>query len=260
MSNEEYHAAPGVNASKLKTMTKCPALIEWEQNCPVDNDKTGAIDLGTAFHVMVLEPEKFDGLYVVEPQLDRRTKEGKALAAEFELSSQAKTILTALEFKKLSLMRGSLMAHPIAKQLLLNQIGTEISIFAEDGDGELLKIRIDLESEINGVTFVVDLKSIDRIENISKAINERGYDISASHYRHVYRLHHGKYPDYFLLIFVAKTAEMGRYPVQVGEISGEDMAEGERKRAALLNQYKECKASGVWPGITTFSRYKWADK
>ena len=259
MSNEDYHAADGVNSSKLKIIAKgAPALIQWEKDCPVDNDKTGVIDLGTAFHVMVLEPGKFDDLYVVEPQLDRRTKEGKALAAEFELASQGKTILTALEFKKLSLMRGSLMAHPIAKQLLLNQTGTEISIFAEDEDGELLKIRIDLESEINGVTFVVDLKSIDKISNIPQAINERGYDISRSHYRETYKLYHGRYPDHYVLIFVAKTAEIGRYPVYVGKLSEEDKIAGEKKWLANLNEYKRCKKNGFFPGIMTFDRWKWS--
>ena len=257
MTNEDYHAAPGLNASKLKTMDKCPALIQWAKDCPEDEDKKKVLDIGNAFHCLVLEPDKFNEQYAVEPILDRRTKAGKHAASEFESENSGKTILTAKESKQLLLMRGSVMAHPVARQLLENQTGTEISIFTDD-DGQIFKIRIDLESKINGKTFVVDLKTIDKQENISKAISDRGYALQEAHYREVYRAHHGDYPDFFLFLFVAKSVELGRYPCVLGELSQSDLDAGHVKRDELVEKYKQCKRDDSWPGITVFDHYRWA--
>lgn len=258
MPFDEYLAADGLNTSTLKTLAKCPALVQWEKDCPEDEDKLGVFDIGSALHCLILEPGEFDKRYAIEPKLDRRTKVGKALAAEFEDVSQGKVILTDKDYKMLSLMQGSVMAHPTARQLLENQTNTEVSIFSEDEDRQRMKIRVDLMSEIGGKTFLVDLKSIDKIDNVSKAINERGYAIQNSHYMETYRSWRGEYPDYFLFIFVAKTIECGRYPCLVGELSDLDKQDGDRKREALVHEYRLCRENNEWPGIMTFARYKWA--
>ena len=258
MPFDEYLASDGLNTSTLKTLAKCPALVQWEKDCPEDEEKKGALDIGSAFHCMVLEPHKWGERYVVEPKFNKRKNDGKAAAAEFAEENKDKTIITDKDYKMLYLMHGSVMAHPTARQLLENQTGTEISIFANE-DGQLMKIRIDLESEIGGKTFLVDLKSIDKIDNVSKAINERLYYLQYAHYMETYRAHHGSYPDYFLFIFVAKTIECGRYPCLVGELSDLDKQDGDRKRDALVHEYRMCKEKNEWNGVITFNRYKWAE-
>lgn len=255
---DEYINAPGLNTSTLKTFAESPALVQWEKDCPEDEDKKQALDIGNALHCLVLEPTEFINRYAVEPSIDRRTNAGKAKAVEFEETNKDKIILTAKEFKVLNLMRGSVWAYPDAMRLLENQTGTEISIFAEDEYGQLIKIRIDLESKINGATFIVDLKSIDKISNISQAINERDYDLQYAVYREAYKIHHGFYPDFFLFIFVAKTIECGRYPTRVGELCQADKDSGYEKYHSLKAKYRECMESGIWPGIETFSRWQWA--
>ncbi len=45
--------------------------------CPVDTTKTKTLDLGTAFHCRVLEPEEFSNRFIVAPEFNRRTNAGK---------------------------------------------------------------------------------------------------------------------------------------------------------------------------------------
>ncbi|EOV4747379.1 RecE family exodeoxyribonuclease, partial [Escherichia coli] len=59
ISNENYHVGPGVSKSQLDDIADTPALYLWRKNAPVDNTKTKTLDLGTAFHFRVLEPEEF---------------------------------------------------------------------------------------------------------------------------------------------------------------------------------------------------------
>jgi len=258
LSNKDYHLAKGLNVSKLKTFDISPGLIKWANDCPEYPEKKKVFDIGNAAHTMVLEPLKFNERYAVEPAVNKRTNAGKFIIYDFLAENSNKTILTAAEHRQIDLMSRSVYAHPDARRIIENQVGAEISIFAKDEDGQMMKIRLDMESRINGKRIVLDLKTIDKIENISKAINERGYNIQEAFYREVYKMHHGVYPDFFLFCFIGKAVELGRYPCRIGELCQADKDDGYRKMNALVSEYKSCKASGNWPGIQTFSRYKWA--
>ncbi|EKA6096924.1 exodeoxyribonuclease VIII, partial [Salmonella enterica subsp. enterica serovar Cerro] len=67
ISNENYHAGPGVSKSQLDDIADTPALYLWRKNAPVDTTKTKTLDLGTAFHCRVLEPEEFSNRFIVAP-------------------------------------------------------------------------------------------------------------------------------------------------------------------------------------------------
>ncbi|EMV2752331.1 exodeoxyribonuclease VIII, partial [Escherichia coli] len=77
ISNENYHAGPGVSKSQLDDIADTPALYLWRKNAPVDTTKTKTLDLGTAFHCRVLEPEEFSNRFIVAPEFNRRTNAGK---------------------------------------------------------------------------------------------------------------------------------------------------------------------------------------
>ncbi|EIZ8524456.1 exodeoxyribonuclease VIII, partial [Escherichia coli] len=115
ISNENYHAGPGVSKSQLDDIADTPALYLWRKNAPVDTTKTKTLDLGTAFHCRVLEPEEFSNRFIVAPEFNRRTNAGKEEEKAFlmECASTGKTVITAEEGRKIELMYQSVMALPL---------------------------------------------------------------------------------------------------------------------------------------------------
>ncbi|EPP6040170.1 exodeoxyribonuclease VIII, partial [Escherichia coli] len=131
ISNENYHVGPGVSKSQLDDIADTPALYLWRKNAPVDNTKTKTLDLGTAFHCRVLEPEEFSNRFIVAPEFNRRTNAGKEEEKAFlmECASTGKTVITAEEGLKIELMYQSVMALPLGQWLVESAGHAESSIY-----------------------------------------------------------------------------------------------------------------------------------
>ena len=74
ISNEEYHKGPGLSASGLKRLARSPDLYK---NMPYKGSK--AMELGTATHCAVFEPERFEAEFIApDRKLNRTKKDDKA--------------------------------------------------------------------------------------------------------------------------------------------------------------------------------------
>ena len=78
ITNEEYHSGPAVSKSQLDDIAISPAVYQWKKSAPVDEEKLTALDMGTALHCLLLEPEEFDRRFIVAPQFNRRTAAGNS--------------------------------------------------------------------------------------------------------------------------------------------------------------------------------------
>lgn len=105
ISNEAYHAGDGVSKSQLDLVAINPALLAWQRNAPVDTEKLQALDMGTALHCLLLEPEEFDKRFIVAPQFNRRSNAGKEEEAAFlnKVAGMGMTIMSAEEGRILSI-------------------------------------------------------------------------------------------------------------------------------------------------------------
>lgn len=146
LSNAEYHSGAGISKSQLDMVALSPALLKWQKSAPVDEEKLQALDMGTALHCLLLEPDEFDKRFIVAPAFNRRTTAGKAAEAEFltECRSMGMIVMDAEQGRKLKLMRDSALAHPAARWLLEAEGHCEASIYWNDDEtGELCRIRPD---------------------------------------------------------------------------------------------------------------------
>ena len=98
LSNEEYHAHPAVSASTLKRILFNDETYEVANNIPVE--ATPFMEFGTLVHCLILEPHKFPDEYIVMPKVDLRTKDGKAVKAEYEENAQGKNIITEADYER----------------------------------------------------------------------------------------------------------------------------------------------------------------
>ena len=147
-----------------------------------EEDSKSAMNMGTALHAAVFENHRFHQIVSVAPKVDRRTKEGKALWAQFLAESQGKTVITADEFSYVTKMHDNIVANPMAMQLLSMPGIKEVPIrWRDKRSGLWCKGKPDLVSE-SGI--LVDLKSCRtcRMPAWARLVRDRGYHRQAAMY------------------------------------------------------------------------------
>ncbi|MBA8203766.1 exodeoxyribonuclease VIII [Escherichia coli] len=258
ISNENYHAGPGVSKSQLDDIADTPALYLWRKNAPVDTTKTKTLDLGTAFHCRVLEPEEFSNRFIVAPEFNRRTNAGKEEEKAFlmECASTGKTVITAEEGRKIELMYQSVMALPLGQWLVESAGHAESSIYWEDPEtGILCRCRPD--KIIPEFHWIMDVKTTADIQRFKTAYYDHRYHVQDAFYSDGYEAQFGVQPTFVFLV-ASTTVECGRYPVEIFMMGEEAKLAGQQEYHRNLRTLADCLNTDEWPAIKTLSLPRWA--
>lgn len=164
LSNEAYHAAPGISKSHLDTIANGSPRHYWQEYINPDRParhETEALMLGNAIHAAVLQPSLFEFHYAAEPEgpdgkkLDKRKKIDKEIYDQFMRESRGKTPITRFQYNICLGIRDAIQKHPIARGLLQGGVA-EQSFFCIDPETRALrKCRADYLTE----DYVIDIKS-----------------------------------------------------------------------------------------------------
>ena len=258
ISNENYHAGPGISKSQLDDIADTPALYLWRKNAPVDTTKTKTLDLGTAFHCRVLEPEEFSNRFIVAPEFNRRTNAGKEEENAFlmECASTGKTVITAEEGRKIELMYQSVMALPLGQWLVESAGHAESSIYWEDPEtGILCRCRPD--KIIPEFHWIMDVKTTADIQRFKTAYYDYRYHVQDAFYSDGYEAQFGVQPTFVFLV-ASTTIECGRYPVEIFMMGEEAKLAGQQEYHRNLRTLSDCLNTDEWPAIKTLSLPRWA--
>ncbi|HHL8527304.1 TPA: PD-(D/E)XK nuclease-like domain-containing protein [Escherichia coli] len=258
ISNENYHAGPGISKSQLDDIADTPALYLWRKNAPVDTTKTKTLDLGTAFHCRVLEPEEFSNRFIVAPEFNRRTNAGKEEEKAFlmECASTGKTVITAEEGRKIELMYQSVMALPLGQWLVESAGHAESSIYWEDPEtGILCRCRPD--KIIPEFHWIMDVKTTADIQRFKTAYYDYRYHVQDAFYSDGYEAQFGVLPTFVFLV-ASTTVECGRYPVEIFMMGEEAKLAGQQEYHRNLRTLADCLNTDEWPAIKTLSLPRWA--
>ena len=243
LSNEAYHAMPAVSPSRLKVLARSPLHFYDAWLAPDREVKppTPAMQLGTALHTAVLEPELWDATVAVPPQaFDRRTKAGKELAAAFEAEAAGRIVLSPDDADQVRRMAEAVRSHPAARFLLELPGRREASYsWTDGGTGIACKCRPDWHSEDRRI--VVDVKTTRDASRTEFARSIAGFDY---HLQAAWNLR-ALEAETFLAIAVENVRP---FAVAVYPASGAMIAAGDRRIRAALDLLGECERSGQWPG------------
>lgn len=258
LSNDDYHAAPGISKSGLDLISKCPALYKARYLDGIKTEPTPAMILGSATHTITLEPEKFNEEFAVAPEINRRTKAGKAEWAQFQADNAGREIIKADDYETISRMADAVRNHGRAADIL-SYGQAESSLFYEDNiTGELLKVRPDYLIE----DLVVDLKTTQDAspEGFAKSCFNFRYHVQAAYYLAVARAVTGVHLTNFVFIAVEKKEP---YQVAVYYLDNGALELGAEQYRSDLMRYSDCRKAGEWPGynnnkITELSLPGWA--
>jgi len=265
LSNADYHSLPSVSSSMLKTILRSPAHYKaaYLSGAP-RKEPTASMVLGSLTHSLFLEPENFGSEYIIAPECDRRTKEGKAVYAAFQDAAEGLTIITADQLQTAQAMANALCGHIIYEAMTGGH--AEASIFwTDDHTGLACRIRPDYHiapSDVWPTGLIIDVKSTDdaRAEAFARTCVNFGYDLSAAMYSDGFQQHYGTTePPLFLLLVVERDAP---YAVACYECSPEMLDKGNEKYRKAMQLLADSTASGEWPaydeGIQLLNLPKWA--
>lgn len=254
LTNHEYHSGPGINKGLLDVVRRSPAHAKAVLDAANDSEPTAAMQLGTAFHSMLLEPQDFERTYVVAPKFDKRTKEGKAGWEAFQAEHGGKQFIDQEQLDQLLAMAHSVRQHPAANALLTGAPGrAELSVYWQDAiTGELCRCRPDFWRQ-DGI--IVDVKTTDDAsqEEFSRSLVKWRYHVQAPWYLDgttaAHQAGHApkgwSAPKAFAFLVVEKKPP---YAVAVYVLDAESMALGRAEYRTDLDKLAACMKSGEWPG------------
>lgn len=237
-----YDDIQAMNQSTLKyglaSMKHLRAKLDGERE-----KSTPALVQGQALHTRLFEPHLFCDRYHPEPFGRRGTNKWKAcMAAHAAECPRGTTFISWATWEKARLMANSAYNHQ-AVGLLRAHGGVETTLEA-DLCGVPCKGRLD--KLIMAPATVVDVKTCRSTDphDVDNAIWEYRYDIQAAFYCDLAEAVHGK-PFVFMMIMIESAPP---WDVCVKRLDEDSLAVGRQEYRGLLHKYKNCMATGVWPG------------
>lgn len=254
IAEDTYHAdraSLSVSGAKLLLPPSCPAKFRYRQDNPQPPNRV--FDFGHVAHTLILGK----GSEIVQIDApDFRTKDAKELRDQ--AYADGKVPILSSEYAKAVAMADKVMGDPIAGPMLQRDGQAEVSLYAPDESGVLLRGRVDWLSD-----EIVDYKtsSTANPEELQRKFFSYGYFMQAAWYM-----------DLVVALGILETPRF-RFVVQekepphlvtVVEYDDEAIQEGRRLNRMAVELYKRCTDTNTWPAYTdqtiTLSLPYWALK
>lgn len=243
---DTYDNMDGVRRSALWEIRKSPMHYQYAITHP--RPETAALAFGSAAHKYILETDDFLNEYVLAPECDRRTKEGKALWNQFqaELASTGKASLSISDYTTIEEMNEAVLRNPTAAALLKTGRHEVPIQWVDTKTGELCKCRVDCLTEWCGEKYIVDYKTTTSCEegHFERSCRTYGYKLQAAMY--LEGIFNETF-DTYKFAFVAQEKNPP-YAVRVYFCDQGFIDEGMDQFRELIGLYHECKQAGYWPG------------
>lgn len=251
ISYDDYVRLPGLRFSDAKGFRRTPLHARYEMLNPKDD--TPSTLLGTAVHTSVLEPKKFLARYAVAPKLDKRTKIGKAMWAEFEGDHPTVICLTEEEGNAVLGMTGAIAMHPFMATLLSLPSMREVVFEWDEQVSEYpqlvqhCKCRVDLIAKPRETVMLCIKTTRDASdEAFSRSVNTYAYHAQAASYlRGAQAVKPMQSERRFIWCAVENKPPYG---VKLHEPSGGALVQGTNEYLSWVKQFALAQHVDSWPG------------
>ena len=198
---------------------------------------TPAMKLGSAIHMMILEPMKFTQHYAIQPKFDKRTKQGKIDSAEFEKQNQFKTIISESDYALCEQICFTAMRDDTVSKLLQNGEAEKIITWTNKSYDVKCKGMLDYHRD----NMIIDIKTTKdcSYNGFMKSMRQYKYHKQAAFYMDAVKA------DRFFIIAIEKTAP---FAINIFELGDDMIEEGRDMYNSELEIYKYCMDNDYWPG------------
>jgi hypothetical protein len=243
LPNQDYHKSDGVSRSTLVKLSR--SIAHMEHALSQENEESTALIKGSALHDAILLPDAFNDGYAVAPEVNKRTKDGKAEIAAFEAENANKIILSKEDMADVLAMRDSVLSHPIASQILTDGKPEESFYWIDKNTGQLCKCRTDYR---RNDAILVDIKTTRDAspKEFQRSIYNFDYHTQAAMYLDGASICTGQSYDTFIFICVENSAP---FSVAVYELDDSAILRGYERYRELLETYANYRAGKIeWCG------------
>jgi hypothetical protein len=240
----DYDAISALNMSRLKELKRSPQHYHYA----LTHQKTsGPLTLGTATHVAVLEPERYNAEFAV---WDRRTAGGNSAPRNgqhwdaFKAAHEGQTILT-LDQHDLARAIAKAVREDDGAMRYLEAGDPEVTIEWEFV-GRQCKGRVDWLTSIESRPFIVGLKTSRDCRHFQFASQaaKLGYHLAWSWYHDGYQLATKRRPELVEIVVESEAP----HAVAVYRIPDDIIEQGRDEYMQLLEVLKGCEQTDNWPG------------
>lgn len=262
MNSDAYHADhSAISSSMLSVFRQSRRRYYRRFVAKVDPppEPTAAMQLGTLFHLSLLEPDRFASEVIVMPKFDMRKKADKAAAVEFIAEHKDKQFANAEQFDLVRAMQDAVFANGTARSLLETPGKVEKPVYWEDLEAKLkCKCRPDKLCR----NFILDAKTCrdSSPQGFASSAASFGYHRQADWYQTGIGCNNGGeiLPFVFIAVSTDPPHEVGIY-----ELDDAAMDLATNQNAAALRQLAQCHATGDWESpheklIMKLSLPKWS--
>jgi exodeoxyribonuclease VIII len=241
MPEAEYRAIPAANATALKAGRRSIAHMRWTMQNP--KAPTPAMELGTAVHMALLEPQRFKDTYAACPEdCTRASKVWKDHVAFCDKSGM--TPITYGDYHDLLAMCRGVIANPDADAMLKQAGQCEyVAVWQDPGTGLACKARLD--KYLPGA-LALDIKTT---RNASREVFSRdcytlGYWQQIAWYREGFKRASGEDTPFTIIAIENEAPHL----CAVYSLGDESLARGVAENHRILKQYAKALESGTFPG------------
>lgn len=238
MPNEDYHRYDGISNSGLSLVARSPAHYAYRSKF----EQTRHMEIGTAFHTALLEPQRYASEYVTTHGVnDRRKSEYKEAAKHYG----ADCTLTDKEGAGIDVMIESVRANQYATEVLNQDGWAELSAFIEDPEtGVLMRCRFDW---LTTDGRAVDVKKTQdcRQRPFQRAIHTYRYHCQQAMYSHIYRLITGEDIGAYHILAIEEQPPCANVLYTLDDLA---VSHGHKEYRETLESYAKAVDSGVWSG------------
>lgn len=236
MSDEDYFKVDALSNSDFRLLAE--SVLHYE-NKDLFKLEGASLELGSAVHKLVLEPDNFNDDFIIEEfegcELNKNSKAYKEAKSSWLDSAKGKTILSKDLFHQVTLMARNVKA--IAGGLLQGGVA-EYAFFSEFDDVPV-KCKADYYIESAGV--VIDLKTTKSIKDFKKSVLDYNYGTQSAFYTDVIKST-GRKAEKFVFILVETTKP---YMVSVQEMNIESVEEGRAIYTERLQTWQDYKKDRI---------------
>ena len=248
ISDEEYFKIDALSNSGFRLLKE--SVLHYE-NRDLFKLEGASLELGSAVHKLVLEPENFNDDFIIEDfegcELNKNTKLYKEAKAKWLESVKGKKILSKNLFEEVTLMARNVKA--IAGGLL--QGGVAEQAYFSEFDEIPVKCKVDYILEKQGV--IIDLKTTTSIKDFQKSMIEYNYLTQGSFYLDVVKSTGVKVNRFVFILVETKKP----YMVKVVEMGKLSIEEGRSLYGEYLQTWKDYKNNGVVNMVKSIEAPRW---